>query len=127
MNDDASLSDLLRRLRDVSPQSASGAAEERLRLRFGRRQQRHSSYWVAAVVLAGSLSWFLARRAVEPVATMASTFADSDFVALPYGQSDVPLEHAAIVRVQVQSASGAVTADLLVGQDGVARAVRYNH
>jgi len=125
MNDDASLRDSLQRLRDLSPQSASGTVEGQLQLRFRRRGQRQSSYWVAAVVLAASLSWFFSRRAVQPVQT-TPTFAESSFVALPYGQSDVPLEHAAIVRVQVQSASGKVTADLLVGQDGVARAVRFN-
>jgi hypothetical protein len=124
MNDDAGLNDSLRRLRDLSPQSASGAVEEQLRLGFRRRGRRQSSYWVAGIVLAASLSWFFARRVMQPVPTTPS-FAESGFVALPYGQSDVPLEHAAIVRVEVQSASGAVTADLLVGQDGVARAVRF--
>lgn len=126
MNDDTGLSDSFRRLREVSPQFASEIVEERLRRGFRRRGQRQSSYWVVAVVLAASLSWFFSRRAVQPVPAIP-TVAESGFVALPYGQSDVPLEDATILRVQVQSASGAVTADLLVGQDGVARAVRFNH
>jgi hypothetical protein len=63
---------------------------------------------------------------------------DPQFVLLPYGQNDVPLEHPVIVRIQVPEAelSGfgvplpalpkgvTVEADLLIGQDGIARAVR---
>ncbi|HLH05581.1 MAG TPA: hypothetical protein VKX25_22625 [Bryobacteraceae bacterium] len=48
------------------------------------------------------------------------------FVPLPYGQSDVPLESGVIVRVRLQSDAGPVDADLLVGQDGMARAVRFD-
>jgi len=60
------------------------------------------------------------------------------FIALPYSQSEVPLEQPVIVRVRIpvselgamgvrsasMSAGESVNADLLVGQDGVARAVR---
>jgi hypothetical protein len=57
---------------------------------------------------------------------------------LPYAQSDVPMEQAVIVRIKISASElgaigmplsgvprgGNVSADLLVGQDGVARAVR---
>jgi hypothetical protein len=62
----------------------------------------------------------------------------SEFIALPYAQSEVPLEQPVIVRVQIPvselsgmgmpfasvTARENVDADLLVGQDGVARGVR---
>ena len=62
----------------------------------------------------------------------------SEFIALPYAQSEVPLEQPVIVRVHIPvselgvmgvpfaPATGGerIKADLLVGQDGVARAVR---
>lgn len=61
----------------------------------------------------------------------------SGFVALPYAQSEVPLEEAVIIRVDLTPSAwgalnvrpspktgGGIRADLLIGQDGVARAVR---
>jgi hypothetical protein len=60
------------------------------------------------------------------------------FVALPYAESGVPMEDAIIVRFRLRASelgrlgvpaglsttTGSISADLLVGQDGVARAVR---
>jgi anti-sigma factor RsiW len=46
------------------------------------------------------------------------------FVVLP-GASALPrFESGQVIRVEVPSAGGAITADVLVGQDGLARAVR---
>ena len=60
------------------------------------------------------------------------------FFALPYAQSDVPLEHAVVVRVNMPPSEASalgmpfdpgarkeISADLLIGQDGMARAVRF--
>jgi hypothetical protein len=71
-----------------------------------------------------------------PLATLDQA---SGFITLPYGQSGVPLEQPVIVRIDIpvsqlgaigapvnpRTAKGMVTADLLIGQDGVARAVRF--
>ncbi len=68
----------------------------------------------------------------------SDTNASTEFVVLPYGQSGVPMGDAIVMRVQLpaselstlgipvspsQSAQR-VNADLLIGQDGVARAAR---
>jgi len=94
---------------------------------------------LAACLLLG-IAWVLRHsQPLQPIpaATESSANTTGAFVALPYGQSDVPLEQAVIVRVKLQpsewSALGvpiaslranAISADLLIGQDGVARAVR---
>jgi hypothetical protein len=60
------------------------------------------------------------------------------FIALPYSQSGVPLESVVVIRVQITpselssmgvavpaaASTAGFKADILVGQDGVARAVR---
>jgi hypothetical protein len=64
--------------------------------------------------------------------------ATAGFVSLPYAESGVPMEDAIIVRLRLRASelgrlgvpvgvpatNGSISADLLVGQDGVARAVR---
>jgi hypothetical protein len=88
------------------------------------------------------LGWLWARRASPPVQPIEAhdkySAATAGFIALPYAQSGVPLEEAVIVRVNLQPSewgslgvpgplphtNGKISADLLVGQDGVARAVR---
>jgi hypothetical protein len=71
-----------------------------------------------------------ARRAMQETA---------EFYALPDADTGIPLEHATVVRVQMpmsdlrglglpineQRAADRVQADLLLGQDGMARAVRF--
>ncbi len=61
------------------------------------------------------------------------------FIALPYSQSGVPIESIVILRVRLRPADlvpmgvavpaaaspAEITADLLVGQDGVPRAIRF--
>jgi len=50
--------------------------------------------------------------------------ADSAFVVLP-GASALPhFEHGEVIRMEVPSAGGAIQVDVLVGQDGLARAAR---
>lgn len=96
----------------------------------------------AAACLALAIGWLWARQSA-PVETTSATNESyyappPGFVALPYAQSGVPLEQAVIVRVQLHSgelrmlgmpapvarAGERMSADLLVGQDGIARAVR---
>jgi hypothetical protein len=63
----------------------------------------------------------------------------AEFYALPDADTNIPLEHATVVRVQMpmsdlramgfaineQRAADRVQADVLLGQDGMARAVRF--
>ncbi len=65
--------------------------------------------------------------------------AEGRFIALPYGESGVPLEQGVVIRLDLPSAdlvqfgvppslrpkSDRVRAEFLIGQDGIPRAVRY--
>ncbi|MBV9158766.1 MAG: hypothetical protein JO097_21080 [Acidobacteriaceae bacterium] len=147
MDDRVDLDRALSRLAESSPREASATAEERLVLEFRTRRRRRRVRWVysglAAACLALALAWSVFHHSSQsrfsrPEATGSYSNAMEGFVALPYAQSDVPLEEAVIVRVEVQTSElgmlgmplapaktrGKVRADLLVGQDGVARAVR---
>jgi hypothetical protein len=155
MNDPADLREALSRLARSSPRSAGASTELRVLTAFRaqrRRSQLRRAWWIgAAACLALSAGSFWVGRATRaphllPVtAPVALGGSMEGFVALPYGQSDVPLEQAIVVRVHVgrselgrlglvtvpagkDEARGAkdqkIDADLLVGQDGMARAVR---
>lgn len=119
--------------------------ESNLRAAFRSRQRRFRGYLLeaaASVAVAVGLYFLLspAREANREPAANHDLFGGSEFVLLPYGQSDVPLEQPVIVRVQVPASElsgwgvplppfrggNRVEADLLVGQDGIARAVRVN-
>jgi len=134
---DLELANHLRRLAKAAPQAAGPRVEAQLRAAFrGRRAKVATArrFWIAAaLVIAGGLSLiFWHHTASKRVDETAG------FIALPYAQSGVPLEQAIIVRVDVpvtalasfgvpppRLAKQRVSAELLIGQDGVARAVRF--
>jgi hypothetical protein len=142
MKRDPDLQRLLHRLATESPREAGSATEERILAAF-RARRKHTARRVvygaiAAACLAIAFVSIRTHRAAphRSFPNQAACLA-SGFVPLPYAQSEVPLEDAIIVRVQLPpSAWGAlnvppppgtgttVSADLLIGQDGVARAVR---
>lgn len=129
------------------PNGADSKAEERLRKAY-RGQQRQRGRMreyllkiAASVAVVVAVYFLILKTRPGPREAVANSRPErhSEFVVLPYGQSDVPLEHPVIVRVQVPASelSGMgvslpfrtgerVEADLLVGQDGIARAVRVN-
>jgi len=88
----------------------------------------------AAAVLLLTLA-LLPKHSIKP---QNDIYLAPDFIALPYSQSAVPLESVVVMRVQMLPAdlislgvavpaaasSAKITADILVGQDGVPRAVR---
>lgn len=146
MSDKSDLKEMLSRLATALPREASAAAEQRVMTAF-RSQRRYSAsawaFWgTAAACLAIGLIGFWARtpQAFLTAGVTNDSFhrATAGFVALPYAESGVPLEQAVIVRVSLQpselgalglslaptNASRRVSADLLIGQDGVTRAVR---
>jgi hypothetical protein len=141
MKEHSELESLLHRLATESPRHAHAAMERRVLAAFRSYRRRGPRRLFFAAVAAACLAiavWSFrdhpfARRGLTSPANLTS-----GFLPLPYAQSDVPLEQAVIVRVELEpSAWGAlnmpgsapkpgstVSADLLVGQDGIARAVR---
>ena len=82
----------------------------------------------SALIVAGlSIGWKRDARphGASPVAaTPAPSTNPAEFVVLP-GASALPrFEHGEVIRVEVPSAGGAIQVDVLVGQDGLARAAR---
>jgi hypothetical protein len=149
MTEEDRLEDRFRTLARAVPQNASPAVEERLRAAFRLRVNQGARLWgyvarvAASAVLAASLylvwsQWTHRKGSDQQVAAIAPARQGSEFIALPYAQSEVPLEQPVIVRVQIPAselglmgmplahatAGERVNADLLVGQDGIARAVR---
>ena len=147
MKNEPELQKAFRRLAAALPREAGPATEERVLAAFRARSKspkRARAFWAIAAAAALVLAWFAVQRfgrTSRPAAIAAGgdTSLTAGFIALPYAQSDVPLEQAVIVRVNLQPwqwgaldlpvaparAGDAISADLLVGQDGVARAVRF--
>lgn len=136
----------LRSLASAAPREASPELERRLRAKFRAQRNRRERHWnsllaVAALLLVACGFYLLGShsRVIHQRTPMVGAVDQATgFIALPYAQSDVPVEQAVIVRVNIPaSALGAmgmplnapmpseeIAADLLVGQDGIARAVR---
>ena len=144
---DNELNELFKGLSKIDVGNVGGAMEAHLRVAFRAKQRRkrvreHLMEIAATLTVAIGLYFLLARgeTAHRHQAGGTALYGDSGFVLLPYGQNDVPLEHPVIVRVQLPGAElgrlgvslpaipkdARVEADLLVGQDGIARAVRVN-
>ncbi|MFL6446808.1 MAG: hypothetical protein ACJ746_03880 [Bryobacteraceae bacterium] len=144
---DNELNELLRDLSRSSVGDVDEATERRLRVAFRARHRtnrirEYTLEFAASIAVAAGLYFLLAGggNAHRERARSTDRYRESQFVVLPYGQSDVPLEHPVIVRVQVPEAElsrlgvsvpaipneAKVEADFLVGQDGIARAVRVN-
>ncbi len=141
IDDQVNLPKLLHDLVAAAPSQAFAAVGARLRLacraRRMRRLDRHLR--IAAAALAASLllsfgwQWHLSHARALPVVESYS-----GFLALPYAQSGVPIEQVVVVRINLQPADlvslglppalltgrNTTHADLLVGQDGIPRAVR---
>ncbi|HUA20837.1 MAG TPA: hypothetical protein VMB25_18945 [Bryobacteraceae bacterium] len=144
----------LRQLAAEGPQQAPGRLEGRLLAEFDRRQRRRRwMVWLPAVSLATAAAAMLLllamhRPAVHPAPLVtavapAAAVADEDaettgFYPLPEAEGLPPVESALVVRVQVPvsslrlmgvpvgeaEAGTDVQADVLLGQDGLARGVR---
>jgi hypothetical protein len=149
MTEQDDLKDRFRTLSSAVPQRASPDLEDRLRTAFRVRvnQRVRLSGYVARVAASAGLAaglylvwtqWTQREGSGQQAVVTAPVRQRSEFIALPYAQSEVPLEQPVIVRVHIPvselgvmgvllaPATGGekVNADLLVGQDGVARAVR---
>jgi hypothetical protein len=117
----------------------SPRVEARLRLACRARRRRRRFRIGAASLAACLLLWLgLGWRASNRLTLAPAEASYAGFMALPYAQSDVPIEQPVIVRVELQPADlealglppasvisrNRVHADLLIGNDGIARAVR---
>jgi hypothetical protein len=151
MEDHRELLENLRALGADGPQDAPGRVEWQLRTEFRKRSQRRrvkvwTSFAGVAAMAAGIALWLWVRPAPQPSAAgmlaaapvAVEEEADASFYPLPAAESLPAVENAMVVRVQLPVASlrlmgfpmdeeladAAVLADLLLGQDGLARGVR---
>jgi hypothetical protein len=153
MNDqergDRRLTQALRVLADADATAgASPAVEARLReavraIGEARRHPRAGFLAIAAALaaVAGGSTWLVARYAPEPARAVVTREVATEFLPLAYGH--LPVTDAYIVRLEVprsaliqfglagpdlpQAVDETVDADVLVGLDGIARAVRFVH
>jgi hypothetical protein len=137
MKEDLDLVDSLRRLASAQPREASPQVERNLVAAFRARQPRKVAVWIyaaAACVIVALGVMFLHK----PRTAVVYAYDAPGFIALPYAQSGVPLESVVVIRVHMRpsqlssmgvavpaaASTAQLTADIMVGQDGVARAVR---
>ena len=153
MNDeervDRRLTQALRALADADATTgASPAVEVRLRqavraIGEARRRPRVAFFAIAAALtaVAGGSTWLVARHAPEPAGAVAAREVATEFLPLAYAH--LPVTDAYIVRLAVPRSAliqfgltgpdlplagdETVDADVLVGMDGIARAVRFVH
>jgi hypothetical protein len=139
MNEEIDLVNSLRRLASVQPRAASPKVEESLKAAFrARHPQRYRRIWLCVAVAASLLIVIFVVTQHRPPPRFEYVYSAPGFVPLPYAQSGVPLESVVVMRVEMRpdelsslgvavpaaAASAKITADVLVGQDGVPRAVR---
>ena len=150
MNDDKRLTDALRRLKEAdADMSASPAVEERLLADVRGRARQRRRGWLTAVlagaalvvlvVFIGAGTWLNGRKTADGVPQVVQAReVTTEFYPLFY--STVPAAQTHIVRMQVPRGAlvrmglesgdridraGTVLADVLIGEDGLARAVRF--
>jgi hypothetical protein len=144
MNENEDVRDCLRALAQALPRDAGPSVERTLLVRFReRRDNKRRWAYVAGMaasvaILAGLYVAMWHSRSTIQSGSPSEADQTPGFITLPYAQSGVPLEQPVIVRVSLPvselgmmgvpfsptSTKERVRVDLLVGQDGVARAVR---
>ena len=82
----------------------------------------------SVLIVAGlSVGWHggLPTPVPTPDAARPAASADAPFVILAGARALPRFESGQVIRVEIPSPDGVITADVLVGQDGLARAVRF--
>jgi hypothetical protein len=129
----------LQKLAATMPQGAGDAVEQRLLTAFRARHRPRKRLSIYLAAAAACLAVMGGLYLLTPKAPVVNEYQAAGFTVLPYAQSDVPLEQPVIIRVNVpasefnligmpsgvRAVNGRISADLLVGQDGVTRAVRF--
>jgi anti-sigma factor RsiW len=131
------MSSALRRLADAQPAPAANDAQlQKLLASFDvprQRQQRvrvavewslAASVLIVAGLAAGWKNDAPAPRPSQVAATPAGAANSADFVVLPGAEGLPQFEHGQVIQVDIPSAGGVVHAEVLIGQDGLARAAR---
>jgi hypothetical protein len=154
MEDNRELLENLRALAADGPQDAPERVERRVRAEFRalsrrRRVKVWASFSGAAAMAAGIALLMWVREAPKPAPSTAAAVAmaagsdleedaDASFYPLPQAEALPAMENAMVVQVQLPASSlrmmgfpmdeeradAAVQAELLLGQDGLARGVR---
>lgn len=139
-NSALNLQRLLRELAAGEPKLVSPTIEIRLRQAVRARAGQRRRNIAVAICLAACLLIAVAWRWSLPTArSVAPPSEFAGFLALPYAQNDIPMEQMVVVRVDLDAAGlrrlglplssiarrKQTRADLLIGQDGMARAVRF--
>jgi len=153
MEDERELLEDLRDLAADGPRKAPDRVEWQLRAEFRKRARRRrakvwASFGGAAALAAGIALFAWVRETPKPAPTTMvaaaapavaeDDVADASFYPLPEAEALPAVENAMVVRVQLPVSSlrlmgfpveedggdGAVQAELLLGQDGLARGVR---
>lgn len=149
MEDNQELLENLRALAADGPQAAPDRVERRLRAEFRMRTRRQrAKLWTSlagAAAVAGIALLLWVREAPKPAAGPMKSIvpaeieeeADAGFYPLPEAEALPDVENAMVVRVQLPVSSlrlmgfpvdeeraDEVQAELLLGQDGLARGVR---
>jgi len=144
----------LRALASDGPREAPPHIEERLKIEFRRRKRHRSLVaWspvgaAAAAAAIALLFWSHSNKpaagqnppvtAAQPIAPAADDVSEASFYPLPEAEGLPAIENAMVVRVELpvsslqlmgvpvgeERAGASVQADLLLGQDGLARGVR---
>ena len=146
--DERDLLEGLRALSSDGPYQAPACVEERLLTEFRRRSRLHRArVWISAAsigAVAATIAVLLwigplaSRYARSPADAPAMTEETAGFYPLPDAEALPPVESAMVVRVQMpmasleligfpinqDRASDRVEAEVLLGQDGLARGVR---
>jgi anti-sigma factor RsiW len=85
----------------------------------------------ASVLIVAGLSVGWKSDAPKPAASeriaapaVSRVYADSAFTVLPGADALPRFEHGEVIRVEIPSAGGVIEAEVLIGQDGLARAAR---
>ena len=143
MNENTDLLDQFRCLASTQPREAGPYLEQKLtaafRARHPQRIRRISLYTAAAALAAMALIAFLLYPKPQPPPRFEYVYSAPGFIPLPYAESGVHLESVVVMRVQMRrdqlsslgvtapaaAESAKISADILVGQDGVPRAVRF--
>lgn len=133
------LEEALKRLRRMPLSASPGTAALVLgtfRAYHERRRRWRVAIWTS--IAATLVAVFVAAKLLRPTPVIPNVAA-ARFIALPYSESGVPLEQGVVIRLDLPSAdlaqfgvppslrpkSERVRAEFLIGQDGMARAVRF--
>ena len=147
-HDETQIGHALRRLRDgIQVPPLDPTREQALLAVFDTHRARprgNSGRWAwtiasaASIVIALALDWLVVRNVQPPAAVVPDPVVDlAGFVPWPGANAWPPFESGSLMRVELpvsalpslglwppQSAASVVEADIVVGQDGYARAVR---